>query len=322
MSHAPLLRPSLPPGTHPVETGRYTLSTPPLGRFCDDLKGWIKNRATGAIVTGRPRTGKTRGIRFGVEEIRDELGTTFPIMTFSCEDHQRPTEARFFEFLLREFGHSLSHSGTTGAKRARLIQLLINKACTDHHSRLILIADEAQRLSTPQYNWLVDIYNVLDRHDIATTFVLVGQPELANQRDVFEQSKKMQIIGRFMVHLHEFSGLRNFKDFTYCLKGYDEGSEYPEGSGCSFTKYFFPSGFEAGWRLTDESKVLWQAFQEVRAEAMLPGKAEIPMQYFSRTVEYALRNYGSVEGGKPTISLEQWKEAIEQSGYRDAGRYI
>ena len=56
-----------------------------------------------------------------------------------------------------------------------------------------------------------------------------------------------------------------------CLKGYDDESEYPEASGCSFTRYFFPSGFEAGWRLAGEAKVLWEAFQHVRAEAKLPG---------------------------------------------------
>lgn len=321
MLNAPFLRPSVPPGTHPIETGRYTLFTPPVGRFCDDLKSWVKNRATGAIVAGRPRIGKTKGIRFAVDEVREEFGATFPIMTFCCEDHQYPTEARFFESLLTDFGHSL-RSGNASAKRARLIQFLVQQACANNYRRLVLIGDEAQKLQEPQYKWLVDIYNALDRQDISTTVVLVGQPELVHQRDAFEKAKKMQIVGRFMVHLHQFAGLRSAKDFSYCLKGYDDESEYPEASGCSFTKYFFPLGFEEGWRLAGEAKALWEAFQQVRAEAKLPGKAEIPMQYFSRTVEFALRDYGSIEGGKPTISLNQWKEAINHSGYRDAGRYL
>ena len=322
MSHAPHLRPSVPSGTHPIETGRYTLFTPPLGRFCDDLKNWVNNRAAGAIVTAPPRFGKSKGIRFAVDELREELGAAFPVLTFCCQDHQYPTGARFFESLLSDLGHSLSHRGTASAKRARLAQFLVQQACVDHHQRLVLIGDEAQKLQEPHYKWLVDIYNDLDRHDIATTVVLVGQPELVHQRDAFEKAKKMQIVGRFMVHLHQFAGLRNQKDFAYCLKGYDDESEYPEASGCSFTRYFFPSGFEAGWRLAGEAKVLWEAFQHVRAEAKLPGKTEIPMQYFSRTVEFALRDYRSIDGGPPTISLNQWKEAIERSGYRDAGRYL
>ncbi|SLM42293.1 conserved hypothetical protein [Nitrospira sp. ND1] len=215
MSHAPHLRPSVPSGTHPIETGRYTLFTPPLGRFCDDLKNWVNNRAAGAIVTAPPRFGKSKGIRFAVDELREELGAAFPVLTFCCQDHQYPTEARFFESLLSDLGHSLSHRGTASAKRARLAQFLVQQACVDHHQRLVLIGDEAQKLQEPQYKWLVDIYNDLDRHDIATTVVLVGQPELVHQRDAFEKAKKMQIVGRFMVHLHQFAGLRNQKDFAY-----------------------------------------------------------------------------------------------------------
>jgi transposase len=205
MSHAPHLRPSVPSGTHPIETGRYTLFTPPLGRFCDDLKNWVNNRAAGAIVTAPPRFGKSKGIRFAVDELREELGAAFPVLTFCCQDHQYPTEARFFESLLSDLGHSLSHRGTASAKRARLAQFLVQQACVDHHQRLVLIGDEAQKLQEPHYKWLVDIYNDLDRHDIATTVVLVGQPELVHQRDAFEKAKKMQIVGRFMVHLHQFA---------------------------------------------------------------------------------------------------------------------
>ena len=218
MSHVLHLRPSVPSGTHPIETGRYTLFTPPLGRFCDDLKNWVDNRAVGAIVTAPPRFGKSKGIRFAIDELRAGLGTTFPVLSFSCQDHQRPTEARFFESLLSDFGHGFSDRGSSNARQTRLIQFLVQQACVGHHRRLVLIADEAQKLQEPHYNWLVDIYNKLDRHDIATTVVLVGQPELIHQRAAFEKAKKMQIVGRFMVHLHEFAGLRNQKDFAYCLR--------------------------------------------------------------------------------------------------------
>lgn len=322
MSQTHLVRPSVPPGTHPIETGRYVLSTPPLGRLCDDLKQWVDNRAAGAIVVGPPRFGKTKGIAFGADELREHFGATFPVLRFCCRDYSFPTEGRFFEDLLSDFGHAMSRSGTASAKRARLTQFLIQEACDADHRRLVLLGDEAQKLHEQQYKWLVDIYNELDRHDICTTVVLVGQPELVHQREAFQKAKKMQIVGRFMVHLHRFSGLRNQSDFEYCLQGYDEASEYPEHSEWSFTQYFFPAGFHAGWRLASEAKQLWKAFQQVRAEAKLPGKAEIPMQYFSRTVEYVLKKYALPEDGKPEISLNQWKEAIANSGYRDAGRYL
>src|SRR5574337_406834 len=95
-----LTRPTVPAGTHPIETGRYVLYTPPLGRLCDDLKKWVQNRAVGGMVVGPPRFGKTKGIKYGADEIRDTFGDMFPVVTVSCERHQYPTEARFFELLL------------------------------------------------------------------------------------------------------------------------------------------------------------------------------------------------------------------------------
>lgn len=168
----------------------------------------------------------------------------------------------------------------------------------------------------------MDIYNELDRHEISATFILVGQRELVHQRQAFEKAKQMQIVGRFMVHLHQFAGLRDLDDCRFCLEQYDQGCEYPDASGWSFTRYYFPIGFEAGWRLAHEAKELWEAFKLVRAEAKLPGKLEIPMQYFSRTVECAMKTFTSADCSRPTIGVDQWKDAIELSGYRDAGRYL
>jgi hypothetical protein len=44
------------------------------------------------------------------------------------------------------------------------------------------------------------------------------------------------------------------------------------------------------------------------------------MQYFCRTVEFALRRYGTNEEVAGEISIEMWKEAIRASGYIDAGK--
>jgi hypothetical protein len=53
----------------------------------------------------------------------------------------------------------------------------------------------------------------------------------------------------------------------------------------------------------------------------LPGKLEVPMQYFCRTVEYVLKNHMSFELD-PTISPRMWEVAIKASGYADAERYV
>ncbi|MGI8468034.1 MAG: hypothetical protein ACR2N3_06230 [Pyrinomonadaceae bacterium] len=90
------------------------------------------------------------------------------------------------------------------------------------------------------------------------------------------------------------------------------------------TRYFYPAAFSSssGWRLAHFADDLWQAFLEIRDEQGIPGKVEIPMQYFCRTVEYALRRFSTLDETPPTFSIKVWKEAIERSGYVDTERYI
>jgi aerobic-type carbon monoxide dehydrogenase small subunit (CoxS/CutS family) len=74
--------------------------------------------------------------------------------------------------------------------------------------------------------------------------------------------------------------------------------------------------------LAPESQRLWQIFQEVRVESQLPG-SELPMAYLSGTVEHVFRQSQALEPVQhDAISAATWKNAIVQSGYCDAARYV
>lgn len=323
MSAVPIfVRPVVPDGTHPIETGRYVLPTPPIYSMLKTVTQWIGNRAPGGMIEGMQRFGKTRAIIYVRNRLPESFNVKLPVLGFNCRDSRIANEGGFWEELLKSFGHALYKAGKPSAKRDRLIEYLHELAQNSGQNRLVIFADEAQKLHEIQFGWLVDLYNDLDRLGVNTTVLLVGQPDLLHLRSAFETSRKMQIVGRFMVHHHHFGGLRNSRDVKACLAGYDENSEHPEGSGWSFTRYYFPVAYASGWRLAQEADTLWNVFQEVRTEEKLPGKAEIPMQYFSRTVEYVLRRFGSLEQASPQISKKMWKQAIESSGYHDAARYV
>jgi len=316
------VRPAVPAGTHPIETGRYVLPTPPVYNMLKTVTQWIDNRAPGGMIEGMQRFGKTSAIVYVKRRLPEFFGGRLPVLEFSCRDYRIASEGTFFEDLLRSFGHALYKSGKPAAKRDRLTEYLHEMVKASGQNRLVIFADEAQKLHEIQFRWLVDLYNDLDRLGVNTTVLLVGQPDLVHLRSTFETAGKMQIVGRFMVHHHHFGGLRNARDIKVCLNGYDEGSEHPEGSGWPYSRYYFPAAYASGWRLAQEADVLWAVFQEVRAEERLPGKAEIPMQYFSRSVEYILRRFGNLEQTSPQISKKIWKQAIESSGYHDAARYV
>lgn len=58
-----------------------------------------------------------------------------------------------------------------------------------------------------------------------------------------------QIIARFLSEPLAFDGRTSVEELKEILKTFDEGTEYPEGSGWSYTRFFLPQAFEQGFRL-------------------------------------------------------------------------
>jgi hypothetical protein len=318
----PNLRPKVHARTHPIETHKYLIFTPAVYVFFRIVLQWIESGASGGMIYGKPRHGKTSAIKCVATLLVEEFKMPLPIVTVCCKDHQHPGENAFFEDLLYDVGHVLWSAGKTSAKRRRFTEYLTELVEKSGQGRLVLFIDEAQKLHEQHYKWLIDLHNELERRCIVLTVLLVGQDELRHQFSAFQMTKKAQIIGRFMVRQMRFSGITDGKEMRECLANYDTDSEYPPESGFSFTRYYFPSAFESDLRLEHYAPMVTQAFREVREEAQLPLTREIPMQYFCRTVEFVLTHFGTLEELSTDLSLAQWKEAIKHSGYIDAEHYV
>jgi hypothetical protein len=314
-----LNRPLIPTGVHPIETGQYLIPTNSILNMFKEVCRWINYRIPGGIIYGRPRLGKTRAIKYLVHVLPQEYGESMPIFHIKSLHSKMANESAFFETLLKDVGHGLPFSGKPGVKRDRLFKFLWEIGNSSKQKRIVMFIDEAQCLHDLQYGWLMDIFNELDQAGVSMTFILVGQEQLVHQRSAYIQSRKDQIIGRFMVQDYRFKGIKTVDDIRVCLNCFDEISEYPENSGCSFTQYYFPKAFACGDRLEDFADDLFDLFTTFNREAKLSSSIEIPMQYLMTTMEFALREYG-VGGGEQVRWLNKalWKNAIQYSGYINA----
>jgi hypothetical protein len=308
--------PLIPKKTHPIETGRYLIATNEICNLYDTLNKWINNRVPGGIIYGKPRLGKTRAIEYLNRIIFATYNYKLAIYIIKCRHYKYPNEGIFFENFLRDINHGICSSGKPHEKRNRLINFLRERAEAYNTNRVIVFIDDAQELFEMQYGWLMDIYNELDSYRIFLTVILVGQEELIHQRSAFIESKKQQIIGRFMVHEYKFTGIKNIDDIKTCLRAYDLDSEYPENSGWSFTRYYFPEAFPQGNRLENCAEDLYCVFKNLRKEAKnLKSSFEIPMQYLTLTVEYALCTFGTGGENLEWLAQSHWKESVINSGY-------
>ncbi|MGF6696773.1 hypothetical protein OKW38_001384 [Paraburkholderia sp. MM5496-R1] len=91
------------------------------------------------------------------------------------------------------------------------------------------------------------MHDALDREQIKLFTFLVGQQELLSQKTALQIAGKTPIVARLMVEELSFYGIRNAEDVATCLNGYDH-TAYPEGSEWSFTRFYVPKAFDAGYR--------------------------------------------------------------------------
>lgn len=317
------LRPHIPIGLHPVELGLYILATKEIQRLLEAICQNIKNHSPGMIVYGRPRIGKTKAIEFIKDLIAEEVGQPIPVFSTYCRGYMRPTDTKFFGDMLHDFNFALPSKKNADDLRNQIVNLFMLHAEKTALRRLVLFMDEANRLTEWHYGWLMDIYNDLDKQKICLTVISVGQSELLIRREHFLKNKKSQIIGRFMVKEHEYYGVRNVTDMKYFLTSYDEDTEFPEESGWSFTRYFFPEAFDSGERLKKCAKTLFNLFVELRREhGLSANQIEIPMEYLSITIDNALKIFGANGKGHYWPTDNDWREAIKKSGYIESEIYM
>ncbi|GGD62816.1 ATP-binding protein [Paenibacillus nasutitermitis] len=317
-------RPNIIVGTHPIEMGHYLMPTKEVLRLMEGIFKIVNNRIPGMIVYGRPRLGKSSAVKFAIDYLPNQLGVSLPLLIVNTKFYKSPTEIKFYSDMLADFKFPFSNKRDPSELRRQIVSFMLEKAEKSTQRRIILVMDEAHRLTEHHYNWLMDIYNDLDKERISLSVISVGQEELLNRRTFFLKEKKAQIIGRFMTHEHRFCGLRSLDDIRFVLKCYDsaEISPYPTDSDWSYSRYFFTEAYDKGTRLEHDAKVLYELFSEVRKEHGVSAEFEIPMEYFAFTVENAMKIYGAHGDRCDWISRNQWKQALKLSGYIESEIYM
>jgi hypothetical protein len=234
-----------------------------------------------------------------------------------AEHKPRHAEGPFLTNLLEAVGYPEPDKGGNTSKRMRLIGK-IKEACARNGSgTVILFCDEAQRYDANEYEWIRDVHDHLDRLQIRLFTFLVGQQDLYAIKINLQHAGKTQIVARLMVDELAFFGIRNARDVATCQAGYGQTS-FPRGTEWTFTRFYLPQAAEAGYRLTDDAQVLWDAFVAIHNKTGLGGMLEIPMESFTRAVEIVLKESQIHDAAGYRPSSEMWAQAVRSCGYVQA----
>ncbi len=310
------IRRTVPIKTHPLVRKNYVVPTPSIDGFYERVCKCIAYGLSGSMLYGHPRFGKTSAVRYVINMLAVEFPQIVAV-SFLCLKSKTRSEAAFFSHLLEAVGHAQAHAGAISRKRSRLIHKLLERVEKSGEHVLILFADEAQRLDINEYEWLRDVYDELDQHGVKALVFLIGQPDLRNQKNALQESHQTQIVGRFMTHEIPFRGLLSVDDVATCLAGYDE-SCFPQSSDWTYTRFFLPRAYADGFRLVDEATALWRAFLDAHEAARFTFELEVPMKYFTQTVELALIQGAEHDAPEHRLSAAIWREAVLESNYVSA----
>ena len=301
---------------HPLHDRRYRLPTPPIESLYTLITDALERRRPGVMVYGRSRLGKTTAIAY-IEALLAVERPSLPVVTLRCRFKRVPSEIAFLSNLLTAVRHKATSGRDAEQPRQRLIHRMGEIADAKGANQVVLFADEAQNLSSCEYEWPRDVHDDLQRWGKSLLVVLVGQPELHGQKATFQRSNSMHIVSRFMVHELAFRGARNAEDCATCPQGYDL-QEFPADSGWTHTRFFFPMAYAAGFRLATEGAALWYAFDQAHRSTLWPEALEIGMEFFTAAVEHLMLYHFHNDDARFRPSIELWTEAVMASGYVQA----
>jgi hypothetical protein len=298
---------------HPLTRRHYRVATAAIEALVDRVEHCLRILIPGALVYARPRMGKTHAIDY----VAMHLGRTRPdvlVLRLSCEHHRSDFEGPFFSALLSAAGVRHPQPTSIAEKRFALLCRFTEQLQLRNGFVIVLLCDEAQRMSKHALEWLRDVHDQLARHGIRLITFLVGQPQLMDHKAQYQLAGDEQIVARFMIEQEHFRGITSAQDAATCLASYDL-TRYPEESGAAFTGFFYEQAYNAGLRLEHSAAHVWNTFLDAHAAAQLAGPAEVPMDYFTRAVESVLLQGPEWDRLGFELGAPHWQRAVLDSGY-------
>lgn len=290
---------------HPLCTQDYILPTDSISYAWECLDKALRRRAGGFIIWGYSRVGKSKAINYLAIEAQAKYKGLF-VSSVDGEVKTYVSERDFFSRLCESLG--LKTTGAGGECRRRAITAMQDRGARNQKRLFLLFIDEPQKWGELQLQWVCEIYDRLEEHNVRLVAVLVGQPELTGFRKNYIDRGRTVIINRLMNDAIQFSGIKNQNQLAYVLKGYD--TLLDDIASWPFTRFFLPKAFAGGFRLEQFSELIWNGFSAVFDENGKFVDYWIPMLHIATMVELLFTEYHSLDAPDFVIGRELVDELI------------
>lgn len=322
----PINREQLLP-SHPVITRKFTIPTPPLKRAVQTMVHLIASGAPHGVWVAPPRIGKTWATQYS-EQCLAEAFPALPIFRYISRWTQLPKERDFYTDLLTQLGAGPTKSTVTPSACLHVVVRRMFAAAQEKGSSSVLfIGDEMQKFNEHKFLWLIDVGNELQRLGVRMIVILFGQQELLHIRTALLSQQRVDILGRFLSRSYTFHGIRSAAELGEVMQGYDDASvrDYPAGSGVSFTEFFLPLAYQAGWRLAGEAMTAWDQFEQAAKVRLTHAQVEqlsIGMEWVAAAIQHILTHQLEFDAARFRLRPADWRQAIAMSGFESSLPFV
>lgn len=300
---------------HPMLRQTYAVFTPPIEDLVNNIANWIDQQETGAYIHGPSRFGKTTAVQsFLRDMLMERFGGPVPLIIWNRPSFGgRVTEGRFWREILRAQGCKLAdvRGKLTDDYREQVLSSFLAEAIQANVRYVVLVIDESQAISDEELEWLLGLQNELKiRSGIRMSLFLIGAHQIGYVFSSLAMTHNRHLAARFLSADAPFHGLRSAKELEFALAGYDDDSEWPLGSGTTYTSYFAPDAYESGFRLSESADVLWHSMI-----ALLPSEIEsvreFPMKHIALSAERALKDIACGMRPDDAVSKKAWIDRLD-----------
>jgi len=313
----PLVNPHVP-RDHPVVTRDYSLFTLAIHDMVERIATWLDDQIDGATIFGPSRFGKSSAVDHWLQRMLSERhGGYVPMAVWSHTDSgNAQSVGRFYAHLLEASGHRLAQARRTPLERQQmLIERWIELASQGGGRFLVLVIDEAQGMHQREWMWLVELHSLLERQRIRLCVFSIASLQFFDEPLGMALSGGAHVAARFMLASEPFHGVRSVEELAYVLAGYDDGSEWPPGSGRSFTAGLAPQAWSDGFRMASQASALLQALLEL-LPPRYAGPIDLPMKTIVQSCRHVLLRIAGGAAVEDATSAEAWRTTVESTGHR------
>lgn len=267
--------------SHPLVLRNYFVLTPTIEWAYKQVREQVWLSMPSVYFQAVPRMGKTQCATATVAILRKDFPNRY--VEFVTADIAR--EDSIIQSMVKAIGLVIKPRTKLSGIRDAVIDHIVCELASLGSTHFILVLDEMQALDYKDYQHLQVLQNVLSTRGLKLTTVGFAQNEIEGVRNSLHAGKHMAILARFLGRKIDFVGCGSVAWLTSILVYFDEGSAYPHGSNCSFTEFFLPNAFQAGFRLVSMSEEIYEHAMNCVLEA---GAKTIPTEHIFLALSYLL----------------------------------